>query len=219
MSSLTWLTRRRLWRPSHRVTIGGVKYTARYESSIPTPPLPSLPLRIATTGPLPWLSLAQIDEYLKPLRAHIPWTFTTSNPTASNTTATRRKVGPGWSYHGKYLLKTRKFGLQFAARVRDVLNDEEIPYSALQSTDFTLHISSRHHHTGPVSPSLNSASTYATGLEISRQLSHNKTVQSRTDGFGKDDTVVTLKIKTHHAYIPEEILSLRPQLPATSDTR
>ncbi|KAJ3815380.1 hypothetical protein F5876DRAFT_61550 [Lentinula aff. lateritia] len=210
---MTWLTRPGLLIRSNRAIVGEVlvKY-ARHESTVPNslPPLPPLPHRTTISKPLPWLSLAEIDGYLKPLRAHIPWTFTTAN-NISAATGNKTKAGPGWSYHGKYAFRAREFGLQFAARVRDVLNDEGIPYSGLQSTDFDLHIASRIDRDS--TESRTSDSDAAPKLPLNDHVDQPKMKESR-----EDETVVILKVKTHLAYIPEEILSLRPQLPATKDT-
>ncbi|KAJ3785324.1 hypothetical protein GGU10DRAFT_355160 [Lentinula aff. detonsa] len=217
MLSSTW--RRSLLIRSQVTLTGGAQYAVRFESTISTP-LPTIPHRATISGPLPWLSLAQIDEYLKPLRAHIPWTFTIAS-TTSRATKNGRKAGTGWSYHGRYTFRTREFGLQFAARVEDVLNDEGIPHSALQTTDFALHIPSKLKHIEPVSSSpYVSVGTPGSDPGITHQLplQDADAYEPKFEGIVEDETVLSMTIKTHYAYIPDEILSLRPQLPATNDT-
>lgn len=94
-----------------------------------------------------------------------------------------------------------------------MLNDEGIPYSGLQSTDFDLHIASRLERDS--TESTTSDSDAAPKLP----LNNSNVDQPKMNESREDETVVILKVKTHLAYIPEEILSLRPQLPATKDTR
>jgi len=88
--------------------------------------LPKLPPRLSTLKSIPWLSLSEIDEYLVPLRANIPWTFTTSNSLYGQEKIPKPSHGPGWSYHGKYKFDTREAGLQFTGQTRQLLSDEGI---------------------------------------------------------------------------------------------
>ncbi|KAJ3776134.1 hypothetical protein FB446DRAFT_331079 [Lentinula raphanica] len=55
---------------------------------------------------------------------------------------------------------------------------------------------------------------------VYQRLLGNKDVAQSLDmdGTREDEALVALTIKTHNAYIPEEILVLRPQFPATKDT-
>ncbi|KAF9076700.1 hypothetical protein BDP27DRAFT_813243 [Rhodocollybia butyracea] len=126
----------------------------------------------------------------------MPWTFTTSNSTNFDGNRTEQgRYGPGWSYHGKYELKTQEDGVHFVSKVSDVMRSEGIALSVFNSEYFSLHLSS---FKGRLEPSSSSTSPDPS------QSSEETTRQ----------TTVFIRIKTSNAYIPEEILKLRPQVPA-----
>ncbi|KAF5386330.1 hypothetical protein D9757_008571 [Collybiopsis confluens] len=161
----------------------------------PRPPIP--PARSPNSGPLPWLTLSQVNKYLKPLRFYMPWTFTTSNIISTKT------QGPGWSYHGKYLFKTWEEGTLFASRVRDIVHSEGIQYSLANSRYFYMELEQK------------------TPADLLRPGFRRRTTEEEEQEEQEQDktTIFLLRIKTANAFLPQQIIDLRQSTPAREDTR